>query len=108
MSTKERLSASVDSDLLAAAHEAAARGQSGNLSAWISDALRLKLDHDRRLAALGSFLAAYEAEHGVIDDAEVARANRSAQRRAVHVPGKAPEKQGATSRKAPRGRRRWA
>jgi hypothetical protein len=64
VSTKDRLSASVDAELIAVAHEAVTHGRAESVSAWVNDALRLKADHDRRLAALDEFLSAYEAEHG--------------------------------------------
>ena len=66
MSTKQRLSASVDAELVAVAQDAVAEGHAESISAWVNDALRLKAGHDRRLAALDYFLAAYEAEHGEI------------------------------------------
>ena len=66
MRPKQRLGASVDTDLLAAATAAARRGQARTVSAWVNDALRLKLEHDLRLQAL----AAYEEEHGEITQAE--------------------------------------
>jgi Arc/MetJ-type ribon-helix-helix transcriptional regulator len=78
MSSKQRLSASVDASLVDAAEQAVKRGRAKNLSAWVNDALRLKLEHDERLAALAAFVAEYEASHGVITDTDM----RSAARRA--------------------------
>ena len=88
MSTKERLSASVDPELLAVAQEAVARGQAESVSAWVNEALRLKADHDRRLAALDDFLAAYQAEHGEITEQEMQEAARRARAGAVVVRGR--------------------
>jgi hypothetical protein len=73
MKGKQRLSASVDSDLLAAA--------------TVNDALRLKLEHERRLDALAEFINAYESEHGAISPAEMELAARRARSRAVTVRG---------------------
>jgi Arc/MetJ-type ribon-helix-helix transcriptional regulator len=87
MSAKQRLSASVDAELVAVAQEAVAAGQAESISAWVNDALRLKADHDRRLRALDDFLAAYEAEHGEISEEEMREAARSARNRAVVVRG---------------------
>jgi hypothetical protein len=87
---KQRLSASVDADLLAAAEAAAARGDARTISAWVNDALRLKLAHDRRLEALAAFIAAEESEHGEISDAEIAAARRAAAKRARVVRGRKP------------------
>src|SRR5215469_2155306 len=66
MSTKERLSASVDAELVTAAQDAVAAGRADSVSSWVNDALRMKAEHDRRLAALDDFLAAYESVHGEI------------------------------------------
>ena len=87
MSTKRRLSASVDAELMAVAQAAVTGGHAESISAWVNDALRLKADHDRRLRALDDFLAAYEAEHGAITDDEMRDAARRARERAIVVRG---------------------
>jgi Arc/MetJ-type ribon-helix-helix transcriptional regulator len=87
MSAKERLSASVDADLVAVAQEAVAAGRAESVSAWVNDALRLKAAHDRRLRALDEFVAAFEAGHGDITEAEMSEAARRARGRAVVVRG---------------------
>src|SRR3984957_17235718 len=87
MSPKQRLSASVDAELMAAAQQAVSDGRAENLSAWVNDALRLKAAHDQRLRALDEFLAAYEAEHGEITEDEMREAARAARHRAVVVRG---------------------
>jgi Arc/MetJ-type ribon-helix-helix transcriptional regulator len=87
MTTKRRLSASVDAELVAVAQEAVTGGHAESISAWVNDALRLKADHDRRLQALDEFLTAYEAEHGEITDEEMRDAARRARERAVVVRG---------------------
>jgi len=95
MSTKERLSASVDADLVAVAQEAVAQGRAESVSAWVNEALRLKVAHDRRLRALDEFVAAFEAEHGEITEAEMGEAARRARGRAVVVRGEpAPDHKG--------------
>jgi hypothetical protein len=81
------LSASVDADLVAVAQEAVAAGQAESVSAWVNEALRLKVVHDRRLRALDEFVAAFEAEHGEISEAEMREAARRARGRAVVVRG---------------------
>jgi Arc/MetJ-type ribon-helix-helix transcriptional regulator len=80
---KQRLSVSVEHELVAAGEQAVTRGRARSLSAWVNDALRLKADHDRRLEALASFVAAYELEHGEITTAEMQQAVRKARSRAV-------------------------
>jgi Arc/MetJ family transcription regulator len=54
-----KVSLSLDADLLAEARERAGRRE---LSAYVNEALRRKLAHDR----LGEYLAQMEAEHGPI------------------------------------------
>ena len=87
MSVKERLSASVDADLVVMAQEAVSQGRAESVSAWVNDALRLKAAHDRRLLALQEFVAGFEAEHGEIPEAEMREAARRARGRAVVVRG---------------------
>jgi Arc/MetJ-type ribon-helix-helix transcriptional regulator len=95
MSAKERLSASVDADLVAMAQEAVAQGRAESVSAWVNEALRLKVAHDRRLRAIDEFVAAFEAEHGDITEAEMNEAARRARGRAVVVRGEpAPDHKG--------------
>ena len=76
MSTRERLSATVEAELLAAGRAAVAAGRADSLSAWVNDALRRQLEHDQRLRAFDEFLAEYEAEHGEITEEEMAEARR--------------------------------
>jgi Arc/MetJ-type ribon-helix-helix transcriptional regulator len=83
---KVRLSASVDADLLAAAEAAVARGHMESVSAWVNEALRAKAEHDRRLEALGAFVATYEAKHGEISAEEMRAAARFTGARAVARP----------------------
>jgi hypothetical protein len=85
--TKQRLSASVDAELLVAAESATKRGEVANVSAWVNDAMRLKLEHDRGLAELAGVIAEFEAEHGEITKEEMVNATRAARARAVSVRG---------------------
>lgn len=87
MSTRERLSATVESDLLAAGRAAVMAGRAESLSAWVNDALRRQLEHEQRLHAFDEFLAAYEAEHGVITEKEMAEAEKWARANARVVRG---------------------
>ena len=97
MSIKERLSASVDSELLRAAEQAVKRGLAPSISAWVNDALKLKLDQERRLDSLAAFVSAYEKEHGEISAEEIRLATRRARAKAVAVRG-LPEAKGPTRR----------
>ena len=85
MERKQRLSASVDPDLIAAGHAAVAAGIAPSLSAWVSEALLRQAEHDRRLAALGKVITAFAAQHGALSDAEIDDASRWARERAVVV-----------------------
>lgn len=85
MSGKERLSVTVDPDLIAAAQDAVAAGRADNVSAWVNEALGRQAAHDRRMAALAAFIVDYEAEHGVITAEEMTNAARSAASRATVV-----------------------
>jgi Arc/MetJ-type ribon-helix-helix transcriptional regulator len=87
MPSKSRLSITVDADLIAMIQAAVAAGEAENVSAWVNDALRLKVEHDRRLRGIDDFIAAYEAEHGVITDEEMDAVERSMRERAIIVRG---------------------
>ena len=87
MSTRQRLSASIDASLLAQAAAAVSRGDAPNLSAWVNEAVRLKLEHDRRMTALRDFITAYEEEQGVISQREMDLAGRWARGGAKRVRG---------------------
>lgn len=90
--TKHRLSASVDSDLVAAAERAVSAGLAENVSAWVNTAMRRQVEHDRQMRALDEFLSAYESRHGEISPAEIEAATRRARAGATVVrpaPGRA-------------------
>jgi Arc/MetJ-type ribon-helix-helix transcriptional regulator len=85
MTTRERLSASVEPALLAAGHKAVAEGRAETVSAWVNDALRRQVAHDARLRAVDEFLRHYEHEHGEISEDEMNEAVRRARGRATVV-----------------------
>jgi hypothetical protein len=87
MTAKARLSATVDADLIAASQAAVLAGEAESVSAWVNDALRLKVEHDRRLRGIDDFIAAFEAEYGEITDEDMDAAYRAARARAVVVRG---------------------
>jgi hypothetical protein len=64
MTAKTRLSATVDTDVLAAVQAAVVAGGAESVSAYVNDTLRLKAERDGKLRGIDDFLAAYEAEHG--------------------------------------------
>ena len=89
MTEKNKLSVTVDSELLDAARVAVRSGRAGSVSAWVNEALHRQVEHERRLRGLDRFLSEYEAEHGSITDDELAEAVRSARAAAVVVRGNA-------------------
>lgn len=103
MKQKQRLSASIDADLIAGVEDAVSRGRVVSVSAWVNEALRLKLAQDRRLEALAVFVADYERHHGEITAGEIAIAARRARDRATPVRGL---RSGKTARPRPRRRAR--
>jgi hypothetical protein len=105
MSTKQRLSASVDATVMAAAQAAVSDGRATNISAWVNAALHRQAEHDLRMRALDQFLLAYETEHGTITDEEVRNANRRARARSVVIRGKAPAALSGRKRGRPSGGR---
>ena len=100
--SKQRLSASVDSELIEAAEQAVARGRAESVSSWVNEALRLRLEQERRLEALAAFISAYESEYGEINPVEMQKAERRARATAVIVRG------GPTRKRALAPRRRRA
>jgi hypothetical protein len=75
------------------------RGLAASVSAWVNDALQLKLDQERRLESLAAFVSAYEQEHGEISREEIRVATRRARARAVAARGLPETKDAATSRR---------
>jgi hypothetical protein len=78
---KERLTVTVDRDLLEAGNAAVTAGRAESLSAWVSHALTERVAKERRLAAMQDAIARYEADFGVITEREIAaqaRADREA------------------------------
>jgi len=85
MAIKQRLSASVDEDLITAGQAAVESGRAESLSAWVNEALRRQAEHERRPCALDEFIAEYDAEHGAFTDAEIAETTRRMRARAITV-----------------------
>ncbi len=89
MTSKQRLTVTVDPELVAAGQRAVSAGTAASLSAWVNSALDAQVTTDRRLAALGAAIADYEAEHGAITDAEIAAQRRADRTDALVVRKKA-------------------
>ena len=88
MKRKERLTVTVDLELVRAGNEAVAAGRAASLSSWVNLALADRAARERRLAALGEAVAAYESQHGEISAVELASQARADQRSSVVVRGR--------------------
>ncbi len=98
---KERLTVTVDQELVAAGNQAVRAGRAASLSAWVNLAL-LDLAHkERRLQALADAVAAYEAGFGAISGEELDAQRRADRAAAIVVRGRRTEP-------TQRGRRRRA
>ena len=69
---KQRVTITVDEELLKEAKAAVAAGRVRSISEWIAGAMAHRRARDRRLAALSDLIRDYEAEHGVITADEIA------------------------------------
>jgi hypothetical protein len=87
---KERLTVTIDPDLLRAGNDAVATGRAESLSAWVNLALAERAAKDRRLCAMGEAIAAYETQYGEITADELAAQQRSDRESAVVVRGAGP------------------
>jgi hypothetical protein len=83
--SKERLTVTVDSELIEAANQAVTEGRVASLSGWVNLALTERAAKERRLRALAEAVATYEYEFGEITDAELARQDRADRRNAISV-----------------------
>jgi hypothetical protein len=81
---KERLTVTVDPDVIAAGNAAVAEGLADSLSAWVNEALSTRAHRDRKLQAMAEAVADYEAEFGEITDEQL-EARRRADREAAIV-----------------------
>ena len=102
---KERLTVTVDPDLVRTAKKAVAAGHVESLSAWVNLALAERVAKERRLRAMRDAIAAYEAEFGAIAPDELAAQQRADRASARVVRVAAPI---ATRAKVRGGRRRGA
>lgn len=87
-SSKERLTVTVDPELVEAGGRAVAAGLAPSLSAWVNEALIVRAARDQRLEALSEAIAHYEADHGEITSAEMAAQERSDRETALVVRGR--------------------
>jgi hypothetical protein len=83
--SKERLTVTVDSELIEAATQAVTEGRVASLSGWVNLALAERAAKERRLRVLAEAVATYEEEFGEIAAAELAAQERADRRNAITV-----------------------
>lgn len=88
---KERLTVTVDTELLAVANDAVERGSADSVSAWVNEALAERAERDSKLAAMAEAVADYEAEYGEITEAEIVAQHRADREAAIVVRGRVPD-----------------
>jgi Arc/MetJ-type ribon-helix-helix transcriptional regulator len=86
---KERLTVTVDRDLIEEAEQAVRDGRADSISGYVNAALGEYAAKQRRLAALAKAIEAYEAEFGEITEEEVEEQLKLDRENAVVVRGKA-------------------
>ena len=94
---KQRLTVTVDPELVEAGNRAVAAGAADSLSAWVSTALADKARRDEQLARLLEAIADYETEFGEISAEELAAQRRADREDAVVVRGRRTRRMRATS-----------
>jgi nucleotide-binding universal stress UspA family protein len=87
---KQRLTVTVDPELVEAGNRAVAHGDADSLSGWVSTALSDKVQRDQKLEHLRTAITDYEAEFGEITAEEIAIQRRADQADAVVVRGRRP------------------
>jgi len=85
---KQRLTVTVDPELIEAGQRAVESGQAGSVSGWVSAALEDKIRRDRKLALLAAAVADYENEFGEISAEEIVARRRADRRDAIVVRGR--------------------
>jgi hypothetical protein len=83
--SKERLTVTVDSELIEAASQAVTEGRVASVSGWVNLALAERAAKERRLRTLAEAVAGYEQEFGEITAAELAVQERTDRRSAIAV-----------------------
>jgi len=88
MRRKERLTVTVDAELVQAGKRAVKAGLAESLSSWANAALAEREANERRLRAMAEAVAAYEAEFGSISTAEMLAQQRADEKAAVVIRGR--------------------
>jgi hypothetical protein len=97
---KQRLTVTVDPELVEAGNRAVASGAAASLSAWVSTALAERARRDVQLARLREAIADYEAQFGEITADELAAQRRADREDAVVVRGRRRPRRGPKAKPA--------
>lgn len=76
-SKKQRLTVTVDPELVQAGQTAVESGEAESVSGWVSAALEERVQRDQKLRLLESAIAAFEDEFGEITPEEIASQQRA-------------------------------
>ncbi|MGH9264155.1 MAG: hypothetical protein ACRD1D_05630 [Acidimicrobiales bacterium] len=90
MTRKQRLTVTVEPELVAAGRRAVAAGSAKSLSAWATAALAEQARRDRRLEELRIAIAEYESEFGEITPEEMMAQRRRDREESVVVRARRP------------------
>lgn len=85
---KQRLTVTVDPELVEAGQRAVDSGRAESVSGWVSAALEDKIRRDEKLALLATAVADYESEFGQISADEIVAQRRSDRQAATVVRGR--------------------
>jgi len=91
MSTKkQRLTITVDPELVRAGQQAIEAGEAESVSGWVSEALEDKIRRDRKLRLLGTAISDFESEFGEMTADEITAQQRSDREQSTVVRGQRP------------------
>ncbi len=84
---KDRITITVDAELIRAGHEAVQAGHADSLSSWVNLALTERVERERRLGAMARAVLEYEAKFGEISADEIEAQSRADARASRAVGG---------------------
>lgn len=91
MSTKQRVTVTLDPQLVRAGNAAVRRGRATSLSDWVNAAVAARVSEDKRLAAARRAVAALDRELGAMSEDEMETRVAKLRANAIRVrPGKRP------------------
>jgi hypothetical protein len=87
MRIKQRLTVTVDPELIEAGHRAVESGEAESVSGWVSAALEDRVRRDQKLSLLAAAITDFENEFGEITAEEIAVQRRADRQEATVVRG---------------------